>query len=56
MQRPEDTLNAIDRIYGKLDAIAARHATRGRALELELADELAEVKQNLSDLMELLRP
>jgi hypothetical protein len=56
MQRPEDTAEAIARIEGRLDAIAARHAQRSRTLELELSDELAAIRQSLRDLVTVLTP
>jgi hypothetical protein len=56
MQRPDDTIANIQRIEQRVEEVAARHATRSRALELELSDELAAIRQSLQDLVVVLKP
>jgi hypothetical protein len=56
MQRPEDIIAHVSRIEQRIEGVAGRHATRARALELELADELAAVRTLLQELISALKP
>ena len=55
MQRPEDIIANLQRIEQRLEAVAARHASRSRTLGLELSDELAAIRTSLQELVVVLQ-